>query len=275
MRAARHSQPVLAILAALVEEHTGIRYAPGDHEVLGEKAALRAADAGYESLLDYYYYLRYDPAAATEREALVDALVVRETYFFREWAQVEVLAGLVAAKVAGGARTRVWSAACATGEEPLSVAMALADRGVLGEVDLVASDLSDLSLARARAGAYGPRSLRDVPTAAAPLAERYLRREPGGGYRVDDALRAAVAWRKVNLADPAAVAAVGPCDFILCRNVLIYFGDDTARRVVESLGAALRPGGALFVGISESLLRFGTSLDCEERGNAFLYRRRA
>jgi chemotaxis protein methyltransferase CheR len=275
MRAARHSPPVLAILAALVEEHTGIRYAPGDHEVLAEKAALRAADAGFESLLDYYYFLRYDPAGAKEREALVDALVVRETYFFREWAQIEVLAGLVAARVERGARPRVWSAACATGEEPLTVAMVLADRGLLDAVDLVASDLSDVSLARARAGAFGSRSLRDVPAAATRLAERYLRREPGGGYRVDDALRGAVAWRKVNLADRDAVAAVGPCDFILCRNVLIYFGDDTARRVVESLGAALRPDGALFVGISESLLRFGTSLECEELGNAFLYRRRA
>jgi chemotaxis protein methyltransferase CheR len=273
MPALPHSQPVLTILAALVEEHTGIRYAPADRDILAEKAAARAAEAGFDSLLDYYYFLRYDPAAARELAALTDALVVRETYFFREWPQIEVLVGLVGERVAAGARPRVWSAACATGEEPLTVAMALAHRGLLGSVDLVASDISDLSLARARAGRYGSRSVRDVPTPA--LADRYLRGDAGGGYVVDETLRAAIAWAKVNLTDPAAVAAIGPCDFILCRNVLIYFGEPTARRVVECLGGALRPGGALFVGVSESLLRFGTSLECEERGNVFLYRRRS
>jgi chemotaxis protein methyltransferase CheR len=268
-----HPQPVLAILAALVEEHTGIHYRPEDRDVLAEKAAARAAEAGFESLLDYYYYLRYGDEDGRERAALVDALVVRETYFFREWPQVAALAALVAERVAAGARPRIWSAACATGEEPLTIAMALDAGRLLQSVDLVASDVSDVSLARARAGRYGARSLRDVPAPA--LAERYLRPTGDGGFAVDERLRAAIELRKVNLADAAQVAAVGPCDFIFCRNVLIYFSDDTARRVVEALTRALVPGGALFVGISESLLRFGTSLECEERGDVFLYRRLA
>ena len=78
-------------------------------------------------------------------------------------------------------------------------------------------------------------------------------------------------WRRVNLVDAAAVAALGAFDAILCRNVLIYFRDDTARRVVELLTSALVPGGHLLVGTSESLMRFGTALRCEERRSAFFY----
>jgi chemotaxis protein methyltransferase CheR len=75
----------------------------------------------------------------------------------------------------------------------------------------------------------------------------------------------------LNLVDAQAVAALGTFDAILCRNVLIYFQDATARAVVDSLPRALVPGGRLRVGTSESLLRFGTALLCEERRGAFFY----
>jgi chemotaxis protein methyltransferase CheR len=264
-------RPVLAILAALVEERTGIHYASGDLDLLADKAGSRAAEAGFDTLLDYYYFLRYDPAGEAEIGALTDALVVCETYFFREHAQLEVLAGMIGERVAAGHRPRVWSAACATGEEPLTLAMLLAQRELLPEVDLVASDISPALVARAKAGRHSVRALRSVPDGA--LAERFLRREPDGSLRSDEELRRAIQWRTVNLASPAEVARVGPLDFIVCRNVLIYFSDATATRVVETLGDRLLPGGALFVGISESLLRFGTSLQCEERSSVFYYRK--
>jgi len=66
---------------------------------------------------------------------------------------------------------------------------------------------------------------------------------------------------------------LGTFDVILCRNVLIYFNEQTTRQVIDRLSARLRVGGALFVGISESLLRFGTSLSCEEQNGVFLYRK--
>lgn len=263
--------PVLAILSALVEERIGLHYGLLDHEILAEKAGTRAAEAGFESLLDYYYFLRYDPGAGREMDALVDALVVGETYFFRELAPIEVLADLVAAQVAQGIRPRIWSAACASGEEPLTVAMLLDQRGVLGAVDLVASDVSPRALARARAGRYGPRSVREGAPAA--LVERYLIRQADGSVRVAPRVAEAVRWRRVNLTVPDEVTSVGPAHFVLCRNVLIYFRDETVAQVVSRLSDVLHPGGVLLVGVSESLLRFGTTLVCEEHGNAFLYRK--
>jgi chemotaxis protein methyltransferase CheR len=264
---------VLAILSALVEERTGLHYGLLDHTVLAEKVGVRAAEAGFESLLDYYYYLRYDPGSSAEMDALVDALVVCETYFFRELAPLEVLAGLAEELVSRGRRPRIWSAACASGEEPLTLAMLLDERGLLGEVELIASDISPRALERARRGQYGPRSLREG--APQRLVERYLRREQDGTIRVAARLAEAVQWRRVNLQDGHQVGAVGAVQAIVCRNVLIYFRDETAVKVAARLSDALDPGGVLLVGVSESLLRFGTNLVCEEHGNVFLYRRPA
>lgn len=263
--------PVLGILSALVEERTGLHYGLADRQLLADKVGARAAEAGFESLLDYYYYLRYDPAAGRELDALVDALVVGETYFFRELAPLRVLVDLVGELVAIGVRPRIWSAACASGEEPLTVAMLLAERGLLRSAELVASDISPRALERARRGRHGSRSLRDG--APPELVARYLRREPDGSVRVDPEVARAVQWRRVNLCDPSQVSGVGPVHLALCRNALIYFHDDTAVRVVGALADALHPGGVLFVGVSESLLRFGTGLRCEERGSVFLYRK--
>ena len=103
------------------------------------------------------------------------------------------------------------------------------------------------------------------------MHDRYLTRD-GDSFRVDPSLVARIAWGRVNLAAPDEVARQGTFDFILCRNVLIYFRDQTASRVVESLQRALRPGGALLVSVSESLMRFGTSLQFEEHEGIFIYR---
>ncbi len=155
------SPQIFAIFSALIAEKIGIHYDAGDRELLGDKLAVRALDAGFDSLLDYYYFLRYDPAGAAEMDALIDALVVGETYFFRELAQLEVaVSELIAPRVAAGGRPRIWSAACSSGEEPFTIAMLLAERGLRDKVDLVASDISPRALSRARAGVFGPRSLR-------------------------------------------------------------------------------------------------------------------
>lgn len=267
------SPALFAILSALVEEKLGLHYGSLDRDLFQDKVSTRALDAGFESLLDYYYFLRYDPGSADELRALTDALVVGETYFFREYPPLRVLVdAFLAPWCKAGRRPRVWSAACATGEEPLSLAMMLADQGLLDAVDLVATDISQRALDRARAGLFGARSLRQIPEPR--LVERYLTATPQG-HRADPALIARISWRAVNLVDAGAVAALGMFDAVLCRNVLIYFRDDTIRAVVERLSNTLAPDGVLLVGVAESLLRFGTTLIGEERDGSFVYRKEA
>jgi chemotaxis protein methyltransferase CheR len=268
------SLSVFEILRGLIEERVGLHYGLADLDILRSKLSERAVEMGFDSLLDYYYFLKYDPAAAGEAATLTEHLVVNETYLFREVEQLTLLVDcLLAPRLAAGERPRIWSAACSTGEEPLSIAMMLAARNLLGQVDLVASDISERALAAAQRGQFRPRSLRrdTLPPEALP----WIRRGPSGDFTVSRQLIEGISWRRLNLLDREAVRAMGPCDVVLCRNVLIYFSDQTSSQVVEDLAATLRPGGALLVGVSESLLRFGTSLECEEQQGVFLYRKRA
>lgn len=264
---------VFAILSALIEERMGLHYGPSDLDLLRDKLSYRAQEAGFTSLLDYYYFLRYDEGSGAEYTALIDALVVGETYFFREFDQLKVLVGqLVASRLKQKARVRIWSAACATGEEPLTVAMLLAHSGLLPRVDLVASDISQTSLARARAGKYGQRSLRITPEPE--LVRKFIRSE-GTDHTVVRELVDKIEWKQVNLTDTARVQELGTFDFILCRNVLIYFRDETAHKVLGNLSSVLLRDGVLLVSVSESLMRFGSAFVCEEVGGAFIYRKAA
>jgi len=263
------SPQVFAILSNLIEEKVGLHYDSSQRDVLSDRLGARASEAGFDSLLDYYYYLRYDPSAERELQLLVERLVIGETYFFRERGQLDVAVGdFIEQALLQGRRPRVWSAACASGEEILSLAMILAHRGILDQVELVASDISSAALARAKAGRFPKRSLRD---GWPPEAERFLNRD-GDQLVLDRRILQSVEFVRMNLLDSAAVATLPLFDVILCRNVLIYFRDTTAARAVNQLAAKLKPNGALFVGISESLLRLETTLTCEERRGIFLYR---
>jgi chemotaxis protein methyltransferase CheR len=262
---------VFAIWSSLIEERVGLCYGLGDKDLLASKLSARAVEVGFDNLLDYYYFLRYDSNSASELELLIDSLVVNETYFFRELAPLQVLVSrFIVPLVEAGRTPRVWCAACSTGEEPLTLAMLLAEQGLLRKVELVASDISGAALDRARAGAHRRRSLRSEPPPA--LAAKWLEVSEDAVW-VHPSLRRAVEWRRLNILDKQAVSALGTFDIILCRNVLIYFRDATAVRVVNDLAAQLCPGGLLSIGISESLARFGTALSCEEVGGVFLYRK--
>jgi chemotaxis protein methyltransferase CheR len=264
------SPQVFAIFRALVEDESGLHYSPDDRELFAEKVSARAVDEGFASLLDYYYFLRYDAGGRQELERLIEALVVNETYFFREREQLEWLVDhFLVPRCRSGRRPRVWSAACATGEEPLTLAMLLADRGCEGQAEITATDLSQRALDRAQAGIFSLRSLRHA--ARPEIAERFI--EPHEGrLRITPSLLSHVEWRRLNLTSATEVAAMGRFDAILCRNVLIYFSDLTTQRVLDSLNGRLVDDGVLLVGVSESLLRFGTSIVCEERGGIFVYR---
>ncbi|HLL23949.1 MAG TPA: protein-glutamate O-methyltransferase CheR, partial [Kofleriaceae bacterium] len=262
---------LFALFSGLIEDACGLHYSPRDHELLASKLLAHTADSGYDSLLDYYYRLRYDDAGGHTLTALVEALVVHETYFFRELPPLLYLVEHhLPAIIAKRGRARVWSAACATGEEPFTLAMLLDARGLLDRVEIVATDISAAAIRNARSGRHTRRSIRDG--CPRELVERYLHSD-GSGVTLDPRIRDAVAFSTLNLfGDTSQIAT---CDLILCRNVLIYFRDEQIGRLIQRLISHLAPDGLLAVGVSESLLRFGTSLACEERGGAFFYRVRS
>jgi chemotaxis protein methyltransferase CheR len=264
------SPQVFAILAALIEERTGLYYDVRERELLAERVSGRANERGFESLLDYYYFLRYDPGADAELTLLSEALVVNETYFFREPAPLQILTNeLLPRLLARGDKPRIWCAACSTGEEPLTLAMLLDEAGLLDRVTLVASDISARVLEHARSGLYRRRSLRSLPPG---VVGRWLEGDENG-MRVAPRIASAILWQQANLVDDKEMSQLGTFDVIICRNVLIYFRDQTIENVVDRLWQRLTPDGLLLVGASESLLRFNVAFVCEEQRGAFFYRK--
>ncbi len=261
----------MAFVRTMVEDAIGMHYAEADDDLFEDKVVTHARSAGFESLIDYYYRLRYDDPDGEALAALVDTVTVNESYLFREQDQLQcIVREFLLPAVERQGHARVWSAACASGEEPFSVAMMLADLGALSSVEILASDVSQRCLARARRGALSPRALRDI--ARSSLADRYVDAR-GDELSISPAIVDAVRFERINLRDAVSVASLGTFDVILLKNVLIYFRDEIALSVVTSIADRLRPRGALFVGVSESLLRLPTGLECEEKNGVFFYRK--
>ncbi|MGH2940565.1 MAG: CheR family methyltransferase [Solirubrobacterales bacterium] len=242
---------VLARLAALVERETGIVVKESQTDAL--VAALRRVSPATtaETLL-----AEDDPEHALLLGRLVDQLAVQETFFLRESSELEAIDWhrlLAAAHARGAAEVNVWVAACASGEEAYSVAMLATEAFGHGRppVSILATDISLRALRRAEAGVYSERSVRGL---SPERRDRFLVRGEKGSV-VGEQLRSLVRLRRHNLiADPAPPPAEVSFDLILCRNVLIYFGSDTAAKVVRSLQTALRPGGDLILGAADRLV---------------------
>lgn len=265
---------VFVLLRDLIRTRIGVSFEDDKRDLLASKLADRLADLGLASFLDYFYLLRYGPGSEAEWPRLTDALSVQETYFWREIDQVHALVDVLVPEhvAAGRGRVRVWSAACATGEEPLTIAMALAEAGWFrrAEVEILASDVSPAALEKARRGLYRERSFRALPAA---LREKYFV-PAAGGWQVDPDLHARVRYATANLLEPADTAPLACSPFVFCRNVFIYFSAATVARVVRQFAERMPRPGYLFPGVSESLLRATNDFQLEQIGSAFVYVRR-
>lgn len=263
------------LLRDLIHERTGIFFENGRQDVLAERLASLVVERGFESFLDYYYLLKYDDSAACEWPRVMDVLSVPETYFWREIDQVRAIVDVVVpALVASlrGAPLKIWSVPCASGEEPLTIAMALDQAGWFSRapIEIHGSDASPAQIERARAGRYRERAFRALP---APLRERYFQQD-GDAWVPDPVLASRVrSWSVVNLMAAGEVASM-PAPIIFCRNVFIYFSADRVREVVAHFAAAMPTPGYLCVAASESLLRATTVFQLEEIGGAFVYVKR-
>ncbi len=259
----------VAGFARLIENACGVYYKPDEGAILASKVESHAHDLGYD-LRTYYERLRDSDPDGRELQRLVEAVVVHESYFFRELPPlVQLIDGHISDVIRKRGHARVWSAGCATGEEPLTLAMLLDERGLLERVQIVASDVSTASIARAIAGQHRRRALRDGHPS--DLAQRYLQLT-SETVTVEPRIHASITFEAVNLLDDLRVRRLGLFDVILCRNVLMYFREDRVADVVNRLAGALEPTGVIAVGVAESLLRFGPTLSCEEHNGSFFYR---
>lgn len=263
------------LIQSLINERTGMHFDNGKREILLDKLSPLVIERGFSSYLDYYYLLKYDDSAPAEWQNVMNALSVQETYFWREFDQVRALTQTLVPQWQArnsGSTLRIWSAACATGEEPLTLAIALNEAGWFerASIEILASDASSKAIARASQGVYRERAFRNLP---AQLRERYFEQE-GSDWRVRSDIHSRIQWRVANLIDEDQIAPLAAADFIFCRNVFIYFSESAISRVVRSFAKFLRPPGYLFVGAAESLLRLTTDFTLTEIDDAFVYQKR-
>jgi chemotaxis protein methyltransferase CheR len=263
----RDSGPVLLTdVERALEEACGLSLSPGIRRTLGD-AFQRAARELRLAPEAYMGRLRAREHRAVT--ALVESAVVGETYFFRH---PEQLAAVRQLAFTGAPRDRplsIWSAGCATGEEPYTLAMELLDAGRAGLGDrILATDVSSRALAVAAEARYGDWSLRRIDPA---LRSRHFEAQPPHVVVRPEA-RALVELRRHNLVrDPAPASGF---DLVVCRNVLIYFNPPTAALVVEKLAVSLAPGGVLLLGPVETPLGAAQDLERIELDGVALFRAR-
>lgn len=232
-----------------------------------------------ESFTEYYTLLKYSPRGCEEHQRLVSLLTNNETYFFREDAQLQVLAGHILPELkekkqrAGEKKIRIYSAGCSSGEEVYTIAMILLESGhFLWDWDIMVTgiDIDPQMIARCREGVYSGRAFQSTPP---HCLERYFNRSDAG-YRVKDSLRRITSFKEGNLLRLDPFINHDPADVIFCRNVFIYFSDDTTRKIVESFAGLLEPDGHLFLGHSESLSRVSSGYLPIRHQGAIIYRKR-
>lgn len=243
---------------AFLFESAGISLSSDKQSMVAARLGKRLRHHGL-SCFDAYFDLVIGGGHPAERQMALDLLTTHETYFFREPAHLDFLRERILPEHRDGKPFRVWSAASSSGEEAYSIAMLLADRLNASPWEVMGSDISASVLETARDGHYRMDRIDGIPT---EYLKRFCLKGRGdyeGTLLIDRALRERVVFQQINLLDPPP--NIGPFDVIFLRNVLIYFNREIKQRVISRLPPALRPGGHLFIGHSETLKGIHDSLE--------------
>lgn len=240
-------------LRSIVYRETGIAISEDKRELLTNRVGKRLRALGLRSAGEYLHILETD-AASDELLEFIDAVSTNVTHFFREGDHFDLLKKYIAA-FEKNAEIKIWCSACATGEEPYTLAMVAlsALERARCRCRILATDICGRALRAASQGCYSEHQVKKVPR---DLLGRYFTKERRGGevwYSAGDDLRKTISFRRMNLSKfPYPLS--GPIDVIFCRNVMIYFDVDLRAKMVGEFQRLLRPGGSLFIGHSENLL---------------------
>ena len=276
-----NGRPVLtasdhAMLRTLLHQRAGIRLDEGKEYFVEMRLCALATDEGFGSPADVLEVLRTEESWGVLHRRVAEALAIAETSWFRDVHPFDelrrsVLPQLVQRRTAQR-ELRLWSAACATGQEPYSLAMLLREHFpqlVSWRVHLLASDFSTTVLRRAREAVYSQIEVnRGLP---APMLVKYFRKD-GLDWRLRDDVRNAVEFREINLTAPWPT--LPKQDVVLLRNVLLYFDAPTRRSVLRNVRQVLAPDGLLFLGGGETTLTMDDSFEPVSFGRTVAYKPR-
>lgn len=254
---------------------TGINFESTKRYFVDKRLIERIEATGNSDFRSYFSMLRFQ-ASGEEVQLLTNLMTVNETYFLREEYQFaclvnSILPELVARKTDKGP-IRIWCIPSSSGEEPYSVALYLMERwsGIAKwDVEIISSDIDTGILQKARVGRYSQRSIQHLPAA---WLNKYFSRI-GEEYQINEDLRQAVEFTRVNLADPSDTRPYRNFDVIFCRNLLIYFDDASRKSAAETFYDALKPGGFICLGHSESMSRISSLYKVRKFPEAIVYQK--
>ncbi len=260
-----------------IHERSGIYFAENKMYLVKNRLLKRMADLDIKTYRDYFYHIKYD-TSQREFNAMMNIITTNETSFFRNEPQLlsfsdEILPLLFQRGAENGNKTiRIWSAGCSTGEEPYTLAIILLEkmqRHVGWKTEIIANDISEQALQRARRGEYRGVTLRAVKPS---ILERYFTKVEDI-YQVKPEVKALVSYSHINLNDPRKLSLNCGFDVVFCRNVMIYFSDDVRKQLVRGFYNCLQPGGYLYIGHSETLHGISRAFKLAYFKNALVYQK--
>ncbi|WP_349407567.1 protein-glutamate O-methyltransferase CheR [Pseudalkalibacillus sp. SCS-8] len=227
-----------------IKKQTGIDLSLYKEAQMKRRLTALREKKGFQSFIEMYEEMHKNKGLLEE---FLDRMTINVSEFYRNPSRWEVLEKeLLPGLLKDRDSLKVWSAACSTGEEPYTLAMILRKIVQLKDFTILATDLDEIALKRAKLGSYLERSLKEVPS---EMKAKYFEKQ-GLGFKVDDVLKENITFEKQNmLADPFGANF----DLIVCRNVMIYFTEEAKALLYQKFSDALRPGGILFVGSTEQI----------------------
>jgi len=265
-------------LRDLIYKKTGLFFEEKKIYFVKKRVNKRMEEGGFNDFSTYYKFLLFDSNKEDELQKLIELLTTNETYFFREFEQLQSFAEHCLPEVCEKKEKnkdynlRIWSAGCSTGEEPYTLSIILLemlDNPYLWKKEIIATDIDTMALEKAKRGVYGYRSIKNVP-------EDYFAKyfvNNGDEYRIKLTAKSIVKFAKINLYDDNEIRKLKNFDFIFCRNVLIYFNDISRKKVVNYFYEALNPGGYIFLGHSESMSRISSAFRIKRKGGFIVYQK--
>lgn len=254
---------------------TGIQFETSKRYFVDKRLIERIELTGSTSFRNYFTMLRFE-ASGEELQHLTNLMTVNETYFFREEYQFQCLVKSILPDIVSRKTDkkpiRIWVMPSSSGEEPYSIALYLLEYWAAindWDIELIASDIDTKILAKARAGQYSARSVQQLPE---KLLRKYFKRN-AEGYQICDDLRDAIEFTRVNLSDRSDTRAYRDFDVIFCRNLLIYFDDVSRKTAAETFFDAMKPGGYICLGHSESMSRVSSLYKVRKFPEAIVYQK--
>jgi chemotaxis protein methyltransferase CheR len=211
------------------------------------------AKHGFTSFTEYINLIKRDPA---ELNTMLNKLTTNHTYFMREPRHFEFLKDVILPgqkQLNKNKVLKIWSAGCSTGEEAYTAVMVMKDFFALDKTwdyRILATDISTHVLERAKLGVYSPESLKSIPS---PWEKRYFKKTSSNEYAISEEIKREVIFKRLNLMEPFPFRS--RFDLIFCRNVMIYFDQQTKNNLIKKFYDILKPGGYLFIGHSETVQR--------------------